>query len=206
MRFRSLALFALGAVCAAIIGGGVASAANDWPMIIGRSNAATAPTTIRNPAGTPLVLSGHSTSPPVKVGSSVKVTNLNADLVDGRTAGEFALTSGRTAIVVGSPDDADGYVNTARCPSGSFATGGGGYAADTRDYLTYSGPDVTSSGTFVSDSWFAVADGTVYAWVVCYNPRSTVAGASRTLPDGIFEGGTSVSAKSPTAAPQKHLP
>lgn len=206
MRSRSLALFALGAACATIlVGGGVASAANDWPLILGRSNAATAPTSISNPAGTPLVLSGRSTSPPLKVGSSVKVANLNADLVDGIGSGAIATTSGRTAIVTGSPDDADGYVNTARCPSGSIATGGGGYAADTRDYLTYSGPDVTSSGSFVNNSWFAVADGTVYAWVVCYNPRAIVTGASSALPAGIFDG-AAAAAKSPTAAPQKRLP
>jgi hypothetical protein len=205
MRSRSFALFALGAVCATIVGGGVASAANDWPMLLGRSNAATAPTSISNPAGTPLVLSGRSTSAPLKVNSSVKVANLNADLVDGIGSGTIATTSGRTAIVAGSPDDADGYVNTARCPSGSIATGGGGYAADTRDYLTYSGPDLTGAGNFVSNSWFAVADGTVYAWVVCYNPRSAVAGASSSFPDGIFDGAAAAS-KSPTPAPQKSLP
>ena len=205
MRSRSFALFALGAVCATVLGGGVASAANDWPMLLGRSNAATAPTAISNPAGTPLVLSGRSTSAPLKVNSSVKVANLNADLVDGIGIGTISTTSGRTAIVAGSPNDADGYVNTARCPSGSIATGGGGYAADTRDYLTYSGPDITSSGSIVSNSWFAVADGTVYAWVVCYNPRSTVAGASSKFPDGIFDGAAAAS-KSPTPAPQKRLP
>lgn len=207
MRSRSFALFALGAACATIIGGGAAYAANDWPLVLGRSNAATAPTSLSNPSGTPLVLSGRSTSAPLKVSSAVKVTNLNADLVDGRTAGEFALKAGRTAVVVGSPDDADGYVNTARCPSGSIATGGGGYAAGTRDYLTYSGPDITRAGSLVSNSWFAVADGTVYAWVVCYNPRSTVSGASSKLPAGMLSGsGSAAASKTPSAAPQKRLP
>jgi len=101
-------------------------------------------------------------------------------------------------------------VNTARCPSGTIATGGGGYAADTRDYLTYSGPDFTSGGNYVSNSWFAVADGDVFAWVVCYNPRGTVAGATTELPEGIFDSaGVSANApstKAPAAAPQKRLP
>ena len=206
MRFRSCALFALGAACALAIGGGAAYATNGASLLIGRTNDASAPTYLNNPAGTPLVLSGRADAAPLKISNAVKVGNLNADLVDGLDGGALALKAGRTGVVVGSPDDNDGYVNTARCPSGAVATGGGGYAADTRDYLTYSGPDLTSAGNYVSNSWFAVADGTVYAWVVCYNPRGTVGGAATSPPDDMFEAGAATTAKSPAAAPQKRLP
>jgi hypothetical protein len=206
MRFRSCALFALGAVCALAVGGGAAYASNGASLLIGRTNNASAPTYLNNPAGTPLVLSSRSDAAPLKISNAVKVGNLNADFVDGVDGGALALKAGRTGVVIGSPDDNDGYVNTARCPSGAIATGGGGYAADTRDYLTYSGPDLTSTGKYVSNSWFAVADGTVYAWVVCYNPRGTVSGAATSPPGEMFEAGATATTKSPGAAPQKRLP
>ena len=107
MRSRSLALFALGAACATIIGGGAAYATNGASLLIGRTNAATAATTLSNSAGTPLVLSGRSTSAPLKVSNTVKVANLNADMLDGYGSSALALTAGRSAIVTGSPDDAD---------------------------------------------------------------------------------------------------
>jgi len=114
----------------------------------------------------------------LRVSSHAKVTHLNADLLDGIDASAFARSSGKTGIIVGSTSDEDGLANTARCPSGTIATGGGGFTAGPRDYLNYSGPDHDDSGAIAPNSWLVVADGDATAWVVCYSPRGAVAGAA----------------------------
>jgi hypothetical protein len=209
MRLRSPGYFALGALSALFIGGGTAYAVNGSSLLIGRSNSATLPTSLSNPAGTALSLSSKAGTAPLRVNDSTKVSRLNADLVDGLDGGALALKSGRTGIIVGSEDDADGFVNTARCPSGATATGGGGFATGTRDYLYYSGPDYTSEGEFVPNSWFTVADGDSFAWVVCYNPRGAVPGATSQLPDGVGRGEAATRATSksmqPDGSAQKRL-
>ena len=141
MRFHNPMLFGLGVTSALVLAGGTAYATNGGSLLLGRSNAATATTALDNSAGTPLALSAAPGLPPLRVNSSAKVANLNADRLDGLDATAFASTAGRSGIVFGSADDRDGFVNTARCPSGTIATGGGGYATGTRDYLYYSGPD-----------------------------------------------------------------
>jgi hypothetical protein len=208
MRLRSPLLFGLGALTVAAIGGGTAYAANGGSLLIGRSNAASATTSLSNAAGTALSLSSKAGTPPLRVNGNTKVANLNADLLDGLSSGSFALRDGRTGIVVGSATDADGYVNTARCPSGTVATGGGGYASGTRDYLYYSGPDFAHDGTIIPNSWFAVADGDTVAWVVCYNPRGAVPGAAAELPAMAARGTVTSAAtlKSTAPRPQKPLP
>ena len=179
-HFHALGLIGLGALGALALGASTASAVNGGPLLLGRTNRASATTSLSNSVGSALSLTSKPGTASLKVSDTTKVSKLNADRVDDLDSSALALKAGRTGIVVGTPNDADGYVNTARCPSGSIATGGGGYATDTRDYLAYSGPDFTGDGTYVPNSWFAVADGTVYAWVVCYNPRGTVAGAATT--------------------------
>src|SRR6185436_12247554 len=96
MRSRSFALFALGAACALIVGGSTAYATNGASLLIGRTNAATAPTALSNPSGTPLVLSGRADAAPLKISNTVRVGNLNADLVDGIDGNALALKAGRT--------------------------------------------------------------------------------------------------------------
>jgi hypothetical protein len=214
MRLPSPVLFGLGAAATLLMGGSVAYAANGGSLLIGRSNAATALTSLSNSSGTPLSLSAKAGRAPLRVNNATKVTNLNADLLDGIDATSLALKVGRTGIIVGSADDSDGFVNTARCPSGAIATGGGGYAAGTRDYLYYSGPDYTADGTLVPNSWFAVADGDTYAWVVCYNPRGPVPDAASEVPDLPGHGNATSAFASPTVrkstqpapTPQKRLP
>ena len=113
-------------------------------------------------------------------------------------------------MIVGSHTDGDGFVNTARCPSGSIATGGGGYSSGTRDYLYYSGPDFNAGGALVPNSWFAVADGDTVAWVVCYNPRGTVPGATTKAPSmearGALAASASVKSTQPGQSTQKPMP
>ena len=86
------------------------------------------------------------------------MANLNADLLDGLNSTSFALSSERTGVIFGSPSDADGYIDTARCPTGTYATGGGGAALTVGEALTYSGPDFNPDYTLIPNSWFAGAD------------------------------------------------
>jgi len=178
MRFRSPGFFAVGFVSALALGGGVAYAANGGALVMGKSNTETLTTGLTNSVGTPLSLAAPAGIAPLRVNNTTKVKYLNVDLIDGVDSTAFALTAGRSGIIVGSATDADGYVNTANCPSGTIGTGGGGYATEPRDYLAYSGPDINANGTVIPNSWFVSASGDSYAWVVCYNPRGAVAGAA----------------------------
>jgi hypothetical protein len=211
MRFHTPALFGLGFASALVLAGGTASATNGGSLLLGRSNTASATTALNNSAGTPLALSAPTGLPPLRVNSAAKVANLNADRLDGFDAAAFASTAGRTGIVFGSADDRDGFVNTARCPNGTIATGGGGYSTGTRDYLYYSGPDFGANGALIPNSWFALADGDTYAWVVCYNPRGPVPGAAtdtNQLPDRGAQAVAATTGKTMhrSPAPQKRLP
>jgi hypothetical protein len=181
MRFRSPGFFAVGFVSALALGGGVAYAANGGALVMGKSNTETLTTGLTNSAGTPLSLAAPAGIAPLRVNNTTKVKYLNVDLIDGVDSAAFALTAGRTGIIVGSATDADGYVNTALCPAGTIATGGGGYATGPRDYLAYSGPDINANGAVLANSWFVSASGDSYAWVVCYNPRGAVPGAASNI-------------------------
>jgi hypothetical protein len=184
MRFPRPAMFALGAVSALILGG-TAYAANGGSLLIGRINQGTALTTLSNPNGTALALNSKSGIPSLKVNRAAKVTNLNSDLIDNFDSTELALKAGRTGVIMGRASDADGFAETARCPSGTYATGGGGIADAVDDHLWYSGPDFnTDTGALIPNSWLALADATSTAWIVCYNPRGAVPGATTTLADG----------------------
>jgi hypothetical protein len=55
---------------------------------LGKTNAG-ARTTLSNPDGVPLRLTPQAGSPPLQVSNTVKVANLNADLLDGKDSSEF---------------------------------------------------------------------------------------------------------------------
>jgi hypothetical protein len=177
MRARSAALFAIGAGAGLMLSG-VGHAADGSSFLLGRMNTASRITSLSNVSGSALSLVSIASSPPLRVNSHAKVAHLNADLLDGRDSSEFALAGARTGVIVGNTSDDDGLANTAHCPAGTIATGGGGYATGPRDYLKYSGPDHDDAGVIVPNSWLVVADGDATAWVVCYNPRGAVTGAA----------------------------
>jgi hypothetical protein len=179
-------VFIAGAITALTLGGGTAYAANGGSFLLGRSNGATATTTLANSAGTPLSLKARVGTAPLAVNSTKTVTNLNADLLDGVNGASMALTSGRTGIVYGSSTDSDHLPFTATCPTGTIATGGGGAAAYEGDSLAYSGPDFRDNGTLIPNSWLVMDDASngAVAWVTCYNPRGAVPGTRTTLPSG----------------------
>jgi hypothetical protein len=79
------ALLAAGLV--AVLGTGTAVAATGSPLVLGRLNSADHTTTLATTAGVPLALAGpDDTTPPLRVDSSARVRNLNADRVDGKDA------------------------------------------------------------------------------------------------------------------------
>lgn len=82
-------LVAVGALAAAILATGtlgVATAANGGALILGTNNTATATTTLTDKGEPPLSLVTGSSKAPLKVNSKHRVPNLNADLLDGKSA------------------------------------------------------------------------------------------------------------------------
>ena len=68
-----------------------AYAATGHPLVLGHRNTAGHTTTLVNTGkGPALALHGKKSHPPLSVGSKKKVKHLNADLLDGRSAGSLA--------------------------------------------------------------------------------------------------------------------
>ncbi len=190
MKRSTLTSFAAGAVVALVLGGGTAVAATGGTFILGHSNSASATTTLTDTRGTALSLKSKAGTPALKVGNTVKVPSLNADLLDGLSSGSFARTTGKTGsfdvqgdlVDFDDPADGvnDGIVATATCPAGTQMTGGG--VAD----LTDTGQIVESAPSFdVPESWEIVVaidaqnetSNRAFASVVCYNPTGPIAGS-----------------------------
>lgn len=186
MKISGPVSFGMGAVMALVIGSGTAFAATGGTFILGKSNAATATTKLTNTRGTALALASKAGTPSLKINSSTKVTNLNADRLDNLDSSAFALAGGQTntvsahglALDLDQNGTADTIVAVAGCPTGSRLTGGGG-------------DDYTNGSLYVNSpldksSWavFSTADVTtqnpadVTAYAVCYNPRGAVPGGN----------------------------
>src|SRR3569832_1543832 len=94
MRISRTASFGIGAVMALVIGSGTAYAATGGTFLLGRSNVAGKTTTLTNKKGSALALNSALGAPPLKVNRSIKVPDLNSDLLDGMDQSDFALASG----------------------------------------------------------------------------------------------------------------
>jgi hypothetical protein len=124
---------------------GVASAAfgaNGGNFILGQTNAATAITRLAGAAGvagpslqidnnstnaaaTALDLQVEAGKAPMKVNSDTQVANLNADKVDGKSAGEIGV-NGLERVSSATPTNSDsGKVAIASCPTGKVLVGSG---------------------------------------------------------------------------------
>ena len=179
----SIGLVAIGAVLAA---SGTAVAATGGTFVLGRGNAASTTTALRNSgADATLTLQQSRTGQaPLSVSSwSGKAPNLNSDKLDGLDSTAFALAGGKVgtieAVADGEDFTGDGvvdvYVAYARCPAGSKVTGGGFEVftgagalisrADTNGWLAVTVPDAES----VADDLIVTAQ--------CYSPRGAVTGA-----------------------------
>jgi hypothetical protein len=199
-RIRRLrpAAFIAGFLAALVLtgGGAAAYAANGGSLLIGRSNSATATTTLTNTRGIPMKFVAKPGYPPLTVNSTTTVPYLSADRLDGLSGGSFALAGGQTGTILGEtewaplveggdPDPASGLlVSWADCPTGSKLTGGGNENFVLNSYTHVDAP--------LGQTWYALSDASVddgdtpddlLAYAVCYNPRGAVvdpgAGAAR---------------------------
>lgn len=186
MKISPTVGFGLGIVVTLALGTGTAVAATGGTFLLGKSNSASTTTTLTNSTGTALSLSSKSGTAPLKVNRTTKVTNLNADQVDGLDSTKFARADiGQTNSVVAFGEavdtDDDGFPDSifaiAECPLGTRLTGGGGedYTADGVMYV---------NSSLDKTSWFAAttadvatADPTdLVVTAICYNPRGSVSG------------------------------
>jgi hypothetical protein len=183
VRAPRLTSFAAGAVVALLLGSGTAVAATGGKFILGHKNSAGAVSTLTNTRGPALSLRSRSGTPSLVVNSRSKVTNLNADSLDGLDATALALAAGRTGVVKGLASDlgSGAFVASASCPSGTLLTGGGVWD-NTSSGITYLNapdedrPTTTWMAAVSVDTSVVPADAPedVKAYAVCYNPRGAV--------------------------------
>jgi hypothetical protein len=184
LSVRSSSAFIAGAVVALVIGTGTAYAANGGIFRLGRSNSATATTTLSNTRGSALQLNSKAGQPSLRVNRNTKVPSLNSDLLDGVDSGSFArVTTVGSIFGTGFVDDGgtadpadDAVIALAVCPVGSQVVGGGGGDFTDDGTLFYSAPDGGDAWLVVSST--AGLDATnaadVEAYARCWNPRADV--------------------------------
>lgn len=97
MRISRTGAFVGGIACAVVIGSGTAVATNGASLLIGKGNTGSATTGLSNSTGTPLSLAAKKGTPPLKVNNTVKVKNLDSDLLDGKDSGAFLAKTGKAA-------------------------------------------------------------------------------------------------------------
>jgi hypothetical protein len=141
---------------------GSAVAANGDALRLGQGNRESRTATVKNTGGPAMRFVSPRGTAPIVVSNSVRVSKLNADLLDGRSAASF-LRVGAKAADADRLDGVDssafqrtleykvvegpilGYVNGVDCPTGWHATGGGyklNFNSDpaTRDWVEGSTP------------------------------------------------------------------
>jgi hypothetical protein len=110
-----ISLVALG-----VAASGTAYAATGGTFILGRANTAGAVSSLKNSAGTALSLTSKAGTPPLAVGNTVQVPNLNASEVGGKTAADLGA-----ARVWPSPVVRLSATRTAVCDGAEHSWGGG---------------------------------------------------------------------------------
>ena len=197
----------VGVVVGAVVLGGVSYAANGSPFLLGRANSETATASLTNTRGIPISLVAKSGYAPLKVNTSVKVANLNADKLDGVSAESFLRTTStaynsarlggkaETAFALAAGQFA--YVDGADAGAGqmlidwdfdgtddsvlSWASCPAGTTVVSGGYDIDPGVEVVSSSPWNDNTWNVVTTGTsssAWPYAVCYNPRGTVTGGT----------------------------
>ena len=108
----------------------------------GKSNSGKATTGLTDTKGTPLSLVAKKGAPPLKVSNTVKVKNLNSDLLDGKDSTSFLATSGEaanSALLNGQP--ASAFVSASGTAADAAKLGG----QPAGNYLTTSGTAANSA-------------------------------------------------------------
>lgn len=187
MRIGHRAIAAtLGVAIVAVAGAGIADASTSAPVRLGRTNATSKPTTIKDSKGPALSLKVPSNSSPMKVNSSKVVTHLNADLLDGQSASALGQ---HTLTVLAEMSD---FVGIATCPTGTHPVGGGVLPDPTG---ATDSPVVVATMVHINDSdhfdgWEGIAtdgDGSYtgggFVFAACatgtYTPYANLTGAAR---------------------------
>ena len=175
---RTVPGFVAGAVFTVVIAGGGAVAATGGKFILGKSNSSGTTTTLQAGRGPALSLKS-SGSPALKVNNTRKVANLNADELDGLSAGSFARSNAKTGAFdfSGVPLDVDEnglddlIVAFAQCPAGSQMTGGGAADLTATGVMFVSAPDVDETwvAAVLVDENAGESAADVTASVVCYD-------------------------------------
>lgn len=90
-----------------VVGFDVATyAATGDSLIIGKSNTAGKATKLKRTTGGPVLqLKAKKNSPPLAVNSKVRVTNLNADMVDGLSSGDLATSTVTMNLGLAAPNN-----------------------------------------------------------------------------------------------------
>jgi hypothetical protein len=135
--------------------GGTAVAATGHTFVLGRTNRASAESTLTNTTGTPLRLNAKNGHAPLSVNTTNEVAHLNASLLDGKSESAFQSKL-KIVVVTGSISNIGGDAN---CPSGYRVVGGGfnlPFVSDPadRDFVRSSRPD-TALGT---EAWSVILD------------------------------------------------
>ena len=204
MLKRTVPGFVAGAIFTVAIAGGGAVAATGGKFILGQSNKAGSTTTLTATRGSALSLKSTG-APALKVNNSRKVTNLNADSIDGLSSGSFARSNARTGAydatgtLVDSDNDGldDLLVASVQCPAGSQMTGGGGIDFTNAGIMFYNAPDIDEAwitAVLLDENTPESAD-SVYASVVCYNATGSLAGSYRKVPTNLAAIPTDVMAR-----------
>ena len=111
--------------------GGASYSATGGHFILGQSNAANAPSTLKNTTGTALSLKVPASKAPLVVNSNTKVAKLNSDRLDGLDSTAFqAKMNVVTRVSAATLTPSSGPINRqarAYCLPGERAVGGGGH-------------------------------------------------------------------------------
>ena len=175
-RFATLLAVAL----VLVITGAVSGAAGQ-ALILGQSNSAGASQTkltaslsapalrvVQNGSGSPLSLIGPTNQPPMTVNSKAKVENLNADHVDGKSAGQFlpsAVYRQQSATI--SIPAGDAYTFNLYCDTGDHVLSGGYHHKHSATNAFDSTPVAGGTGWDFYFQNLGASPDTLWAFILC---------------------------------------
>lgn len=119
-------LLGLAVILAAVMGmASMALAANGKPFILGKSNIATKVSKLAKSGVGPALDLRVDSGPPLAVNSDERVANLNADEVDGKSAGEIGVNGLERVEFLSATNSESPKSATAGCSAGKVVVGTG---------------------------------------------------------------------------------
>lgn len=98
----------------------VAMAATGKPLILGKVNKAGKTTTVKSTSGPALKLTTPAGQPPLQINRNIRVPNLNADLVDGKSASQLGVRTKIYGAAVNEVDALGFVLSTPVIPAGNY--------------------------------------------------------------------------------------